>query len=349
MPDSLLAARQDFFHRVRAPAWIGRVAAGWPRAAVTALLAALAPVVLLLAALVGPAGFLRALTSPENVHATFARFLTAVATASSIAVSVALLTFRREMRGVERTEEREQANSEFRARVREAAGLREAPLLVGELVGEVLAAAAAKARDAREAAHGRALDTLAGGVSLRAYLDLVEARAERTAGRMPHAWGQPDRLHLAILDFDQQMTVALARRFSRDPHLPESARARMSELHGILTQYVVLARMVKTLDLEWGLSRMCQTILAATVPALGVAAAMTLTYGEGAVAAWGEAGAATLVCLALFLVLVPIAAFVSHVTRFVFVNQHTLATESFVLGPEAAALARTPRGRRARG
>lgn len=348
MPDSLLPARQDFLQRVRSPAIVGHVLAVWPRWIVSLILALSVPAILLLVALAGPRGFLDALTSPANVHATFARFISAIATASAIAVSVASLTFRRDMRGIDKAEDRGRANEDFRARVREAAGLREAPLLVGELVGEVLAAAAGKARDVRAAA-GAALDVHASGTTLRAYLDTIEARAERAAGRMPRAWARPDTLHRALLDFDQQVTVALARRFARDPHLHGATREGMEELHALLSQYATLAQMVKMLDLEWGLSRMSQTILLSSLPAIGVAAAMTLTYGVGAAAAWGAGGAAWLVCGALAIALYPIAAFISYLIRFVFLNQHTLPTEGFALGPEVAALTRRPRAGRARG
>lgn len=67
---------------------------------------------------------------------------------------------------------------------------------------------------------------------------------------------------------------------------------------------------------------------------------MVLTYGQGAINALGQTGAAGLVCGALFLALFPLAAFVSYLLRFIVVNQHTLPTNGFVLGPEEDVVAR---------
>ena len=100
---------------------------------------------------------------------------------------------------------------------------------------------------------------------------------------------------------------------------------------------------LKTLDMQWGLSRMSHGILLTTIPALSVAAAMTLAYGEGAEQALGRLGASALVCAALAACLFPIAIFVSRLLRFVFVNQNSLPTQGFVLGPDEPALLRRPK------
>lgn len=334
MEDRLAPLRRGFRRRARLTRAWAALAYSWPRARLMALLA-LAPALLLVAAIaLDPSGTGVEATRPENVEAVFARFIGAMATVATVAVAVASLVLGREMKGVSGQDDRHRANMEFRDDVREAAGRRVAPMSFGPFLSMALKVVARRAAQARQAASPEDLARRVEGVALREYLDFLEAEALRHARRADGERRRPHRLLTAALDFEQEVTHHLSRAFTRDEGLSPQAREAMERVSHALKDVVVATRYLKTLATQWGLSRMSSSVLVSTIPAVVSATAMVLLYDERPLQAWGVVPAGALVAAALVVVLLPLTAIVSHLLRFVFVNQRTLPSEDFVLGPE---------------
>lgn len=333
--DSLDVLRRPFHERVPAAAPWAWLAFGGPRWGVTLLLASLPALLALLGVALLPQAFREALVDPARVHDTFARFVGAVATAAAIAVSVATLTLGRQLRGLDAFEEHLHEDEAFRARMRRGRG--GLPLSLGGFLAALYGDIARAAEDARRHASPRELELRADGAVLGEFLATLGRQAERTAtatGRKRHS---PDRMLLAALDFEEEMAAHLARRFRRLDALSPSTRERLDTLNDRLDESTVARSYAKTLDTQYGLSRMASTLLLTSFVAVFVSAGMVLTYGHGVIDAWGEVGASLLVAAALFAVALPLASFVSYVLRFVFLNAHTLPTRGFILGQEMQA------------
>lgn len=346
--DALRLTQQDFRARIRphrAWAWLA-LDVGRLRLALT--LSAMPAVALLAAIAWGPPGLGHAATDPVNVHNTFARFLSAVATASTIAISVATLTFRHEMKGLRDQRDRDEEKDEYRARVRSAGPRSTMPVSLAAALASALDALDASASEARQKASERERGHVVEGVRLDALLQSLSERAGRAAHNVLDASQRPDRLALAAADPETELTEALLRRFAREEDLEEQTREALEEVRERLRDYGALARYAKDLDLRWGLSRMSTSILLTSLPALSICAAMLLTYGPGATALWGTLGAGALVAAAIFAAFVPLATFVSYTLRFVFFNEFTLPSGSFVLGPEEPGLVDMERRRHPR-
>lgn len=334
MVDAAATMEKRFVERIRSPsawAWIG---CGIRRAPFAFGLALLPLVIVTLAVAFGPDELGKAMTDHRNVQETFARFVTAVATASSIAVSVASLTLTRQLKGVGTLRKRHEDNQELRGRLRDATGKDQAPFSIGAFLRESLDAVASHARAARETASSGELDMRAENVTLAQLLDSIERRAVEHAPRLEESRTDPDKLLIVALDFEADLTSHFVRRFRRDA-ASQGLREALADLEERLGDYVVAARYVKTMDTSWGLSNMSWAILLSTIPSILTAAFMVLAYGEGAVKALGRTGAGALIGLAMSVVILPLSFFVSYVLRFVFLNEHTLPTDGFVLGPEA--------------
>lgn len=333
--DELATVQSRFVDRIRAARPWSAVAYRAARFPLALLLAVLPAVVLLLAAWLGPEALAKAVTETRNVHDTFARFVSAVATASAIAVSVATLTLGRELKGIGKQEERHETNDEYRERIRQTGGLQRAPLAIGPFLAAALLNVRDAARRARRAAGEAAARTRVGDVDLGQYLDAVEVAAERSSNALRRAGPQPHRIASRALDFEEEVTTQLLRNFRRAEGLGPETETRLAELEQAIDDVILGAKYVKTLDIQWGFSRMAQAITVTSLPAIVVSAGMVLAYGEGAVDALGRMGAVGLVAAALVVALLPMACFASYVLRFVFLNEHTLPTDSFVLGPES--------------
>lgn len=334
MVDAAATMEKGFVDRVHAPnVWailgyrIGRGPLAFALAAI--------PLVLVVAAIAwGPAELGKAMTEHKNVQDTFARFISAVATASAIAVSIATLTLGRELKGIRTLRQRHESNQELRSNVREATGRDHAPLSIGEFLGDSADAVASEARAAREAAPAIDLEMQEDGVTLRQLLESIERRATQVVPRFHAHRTNPEKLLTASLDFEADVTSHLVRRFARRASTGQ-LQDTLDELEARLNDYIVASRYAKTMVTSWGLSNMSWSIMVSTVPSVLTAAFMVLAYGEGAVKAWGMLGAGVLVGLALSVVMLPLCFFVSYILRFVFLNEHTLPTDGFVLGPEA--------------
>jgi hypothetical protein len=339
MSSGLGVIEQSFAERTSTPTLLSAAAYRLPRLAL-AIALALVPAVVVMGGALLSHSFREAVTDHRNVQETFARFVSATATASAISVSVAVLTMRRELRGVASHRRRHKDNMELRHEVASAAGAESAPLVVADFLALALEnVRAAGAKVAQSA--GRAADEIVvEDATLAQYLRVLDRRCVSVGRELKRKRSNPDLLLGAALDFEYEVTLQLARRFARAPGVSEETRADLATLHLRLDDYLAAAKYVKTLDLEWGLSRMSIALLTTSLPAVIVAGLMTLSYGEGAVATLGKTGAAALVALALAVVVLPLAEFASYLLRFVFVNENTLPTDAFVLGPEEAQLVR---------
>lgn len=309
-----------------------------------ALTLALTPALaLLLAAALAPPEFAGALTRTQNVHDTFARFLTAVTTASAIAVSVTTLTLRRELHGIEALRERHESNLRFREHVGKQLRAATPPVMLGPFLAEIVEETARLARDSRERL-GDALRVERRGVTLGQLLDELQGSCDELAARLRDARSDPDVMMLAVVEREQEVTGILLAEFAEAREIDDDARAAVHRVQETFRSFDTGSAYLKTLATQWGLSRMTRAILLTTLPAIVTSGAMVLTYGDGLPEAIGTLGAATVVCAAFVVALFPVAAFVSYLLRFVLIHQHTLPTAGFVLGPEDAVLAKDTRG-----
>lgn len=241
-----------------------------------------------------------AMTESARVRDTFAPFISGLITAATMAVGFATLSLRRGMKGIGELRDHMRADREYAERVEALIG-RDAPVAVGPALVALLDAASHRAREL-------------GGVELADHLEGVSARVR-------DANGSPERLLLASLELDAESALHAARTHLRDERLAE-----LIETANVGRSYV------KTLGMQWGLSRMSQGIALTSIVAVVVAALLVLSYERGPFAAYAVSGA-------MFAVLLPLAVFVSYAIRFTFVNQHTLPIGHFVFGPENPRLA----------
>ena len=309
-----------------------------------ALALALTPALaLFLAVVLAPPGFASALTDTQNVQDTFARFLTAVTTASAIAVSVTTLTLRRELHGIQSLRERHESNLRFREHVEKQLGKATPPVVLGPFLAEIAEEIARLSGDAR-ARLGEALRVERRGVTLGELLDELHRSGWKLAKDLRDARTDPDVMMLAVVEREQEVTDILLGEFANARELDDDAREAIARVRETFRSFDVGSAYLKTLATQWGLSRMSRVILLSTLPAIVTSGVMTLTYGAGLVDALGTRGAAAIVCAAFLVALFPLAVFVSYLLRFVVIHQHTLPTAGFVLGPEDAVLAKDARG-----
>lgn len=322
----------------RKRAHLGRLWAGLaysqPRNRLMVILALVPALALALAIALWPQGLGEAATDPENVRAVFARFISAMATVATIAVSVAALVLGRELKGIRGQDESHRTNLRFRDDIRQSAGRRVAPMAFGPFLAMAIDVVGKRAREAREAATAEDLARSVEGVTLGGFLVFVHEGARAASASVERERHDPNRLLTAALDFEQEVTHHLARAFAREDALPPPVRESMDALAHAIKDVAITTRYVKTLGTQWGLSRMCSAVLLTTIPAVVSAAGLALLYDPYAVDALGVLRAGLLVSAVLAIVMLPLTAVVSHLLRFVFVNQHTLPAEDFVLGPE---------------
>lgn len=310
------------------------------RMTLAALISFLPPFLLLVAALLAPPDVLRALIHRENVHDTFSRFVSGVATASSIAVSIATLTLGRDLKAIGTDRERQEADQAYRREVRGRTGKDELPVLLGPFMERALAAMADKADAIRDDLSPEMAGIQVEGLALGDYLEIMAGRAREQARAMKVSRARPDALLLAGLDLETEATARLAERYVREDGMSDALGKELDNFAKLIDDFAIAQRSLKALDVQWSLSRMSIAILVSSVPSLALGAAMTLLYGDGAPAAIGEVPTAILVCVALGVVSFPVSCFVSYLLRFLIVNQHTLPADGFLLGPEAAHLRR---------
>ncbi|MCA1812864.1 MAG: hypothetical protein LC624_02800 [Halobacteriales archaeon] len=325
MDDALAPMRMTFLQRVGAPRPWGWLAFAAPRPVVLLLVALAPPAALLL--LVGAEPSLgRTLLNAENVRNDFGRWVAAVASVAVIAVSIASVAFRKELRSLRELREHREQNHEFHDRIGHG---REAPVAIGPLLGEALLGVASAADRVEESAEpGLVVD----GVALRDYLGVLRASVTRVHARAVRAGRDPAKLYAALLDVEDEQADHLAMRFRAAS--PGPAGEAWSELRERLEDVAVGRGYVKTLSLEWGFSRMSSAIMLTLVPALTTAMMMSLLYSAEVAEALGTRGAALLIAGALFVFALPMGAFLSSLLRYIFVNQYTLPSAGFVLGPE---------------
>lgn len=334
MEDRLSPLQGGFRKRARmSRLWAG-LAYTLPRNRLMVLLALVPTLALALAIAAWPRGLGEAATDPENVRAVFARFISAMATVATIAVSVAALVLGRELKGIRGQDERHRTNLRFRDDIRRSAGRRVAPMAFAPFLAMAIDVVGKRAREAREAASAEDLSRAVEGVPLGDFLGYVEESARAAAARVERERRDPNRLLTAALDFEQEVTHHLARAFAREDALPAPLRESMKDLAHAIRDVAITTRYAKTLGTQWGLSRMCSAVLLTTIPAVISAAGLSLLYDQYVVDALGTVRAGLLVSAVLGIVMLPLTAVVSHLLRFVFVNQHTLPAEDFVLGPE---------------
>ena len=339
MPESLRAyVRRSFVQRASArPLW-SALTYTLPRWPVIVALAALPALVLYLLVVADPAGIGGQATSRDAVEATFARFISGLITAATIASSVAALTLGRELKGIQGQRDHHRQNEAFRARVRTVSGRKTVPLALGPFLAVQLDALAASAASARARASSQELALEAEGTALGELLDAVEERARHAAGRAERAC-RPHAVLQVALDFEQELVHHLARRFSREDPVSGTMRAALEELAERIEDVTVTTHYAKTLDIQWTLSRMSSAVLASSFVAILAAAATVLLYPEDLPQRAGLAGAGLVLALTLAFAMLPVATTVGFLLRVVFVNQNTLPSADFILGPEQPAVA----------
>lgn len=345
MAGALGPLNEDFFSRARVSRAVSAVAVTWSRRGLAFGLALAPALVVWLVVFADPAGVGGQATSRQSVAEMFARFVSATATVATIAVAVASLTLGRELRGVAGQAEHHDANEGFRDRVREMGGRDVVPMQLGPFLAELQSILAEAAERARGAASSEAAALRHEGVTLDELLDDIAQRSRLHARRL-EGTRRPHEVLLASLDAETEVTHHLVRRFLRDGRVEGPLRDELHRIERLLREAGIGAGYAKTLNFQWGLSRMSSMVLVATLPALLASVGMVLFYAEpSGVGAWTRPLAGGVLAFSLFLALLPTTAFVSYLLRFVFVNARTLPTADFVLGPELRD-ERAPTGRR---
>lgn len=327
--------RAGFTKRVGLSRWAAAIGLRGSRLLVAAALAILPASALIAFAAFGPVDFRRAFIDPASVHDVFRSLMGAVATASSIAVSLATLTMRRDLKGLQSHEARQESTDEYRRRVRDSLDTRELPLRLGPFMADALDGVAERSRALIERIPASALAITDEGMTLRSFLETLAERASHTAASIRAERDRPDAILLATLDLEDEVMARLLHRAARHEVLPDAERDELARVRDLFSDYVLAQKFLTTLDTQWGLRRMSAAILISTLPSILAASVMGLSYGEGAVDALGERGAALLVGVALAAVLFPLACFVSYILRFLVLNQQTLPADGFLLGPES--------------
>lgn len=344
VPDPLAAIEKPFVRRLRSPRAWTHVAYTMPRLRL-ALLLALVPAALVgLAFLLGPPALERALTEPQHNRDVLSRYISAIVTAATIAVSFATLALRRGIQGVGGLQRHMREDDEYRRDVRRLTGRGSLPLAIGPFLANLLDDLAPLLGRIRGSAGADGLARERDGATLGSYLDAVGCAAERTASSVREASARPTALLMAALDFETEASAQLARGFRRDETLPEPARAALADLEDHLERVSVARGYSKTLVTQWGLSRMSTTITLTSFAAVVTATFWGLGYDEYVREAVGVGGAGALLAGVAFLLTLPLAAFVSHALRFIFLNEKSLPIGDFVLGPELVDLLPAPRG-----
>ena len=234
-------------------------------------------------------------TDAVRVRDTFARYISGLITAATIAVGFATLSLRRGIKGLGELREHVTADRDYAERVRDLTG-QHAPPGVGATLALVLDTAAQRARELGD--------------------DDLARHATESAREVRAAGGRPDELLFAALDFDSESALQDATSRHEDERL-----IQLLETVDIGRSYV------KTLATQWGISRMSQGIALSAILAVASATVLLLSYGPSPAAPY-------VIALSTFLVLSPLAIFVSFAMRFTFLNQNTLPLGHFVLGPE---------------
>lgn len=269
---------------------------------------AVAPAVALFLAALLDADLLALVTSEARVRETYARFISGLITAATIAVGFASLALRRGIKGIGELRRHVDADKEFSESVRRLTG-RHPPSPVGEVLVLTLREPAARA------------DRVQGDADAVRFARALSAHAREVAANVSAA-RSPDAVLRASLDLDVERAIHAA------------------ELHGLreveeALDVADLARSyLRTLATQWTISRMSQGIALSSFIAACVAAISALAYGTPD----DPLVALTLVTMILAIVLLPLAVFVSFVLRTVFLHRHTVALGQFVLGPENEAL-----------
>lgn len=334
MVDSRASVQSTFAQRVGAPAWLMRVTlrtSRWWLACGTA--ASVAAVAFALAWLT-PGG-MAALSDPMRVSDTFGRFISAVATASAIAVSVTTLTLGRELRGVHAIREHQTHNREFRDDIVELLGdRRDLPVRVAPLLGTLAEAVARQAGRIRQQASPEAAAVTSRGITLGELMDGVAKRYGEAGAQLLVIENDAEAMLLAAVEPEREVVGILVSDFSRHDALPEELRDELAGLDTLLRRLDVLVGYAKTLGTQWGFSLMSRAILLAAVPAIAASVCMSLLYNDGVIDALGEGGAGALVAAAIFVAVLPLALFVAYLLRFVVLHQYTLPRTAFLLGPD---------------
>lgn len=270
-----------------------------------AIALAAAPALLLVTLIAAGAAVGDAMREPERVREAFARYISGLITAATMAVGFAALAMRRGIKGLGELTESVRADAEFADQARAFTGKPDAAA-VGPLVADLLDALAAKADATRTEGDARA------------FTQELSRQARDVARAMREARARPDALLRASLDFEGETAAHLARRHG------------LEELERGVRLVDIGRAYVRTLATQWGLTRMAQGIASTSFVAVVVATFLVLGFGSLGSRA---ADAAVLGC-ATFAVTLPLTVFVSFVARFIFLHQHTLPLGHFVLGPE---------------
>lgn len=184
----------------------------------------------------------------QRMRDTFARFISGLITAATIAVGFATLSMKRGIKGLGELQEHVDADRRFVDRVRELTG-KHAALGVGPLLGDLLDVVAQRSR--------------------AAGLPDLEAHARDVAARVRAAGIRPDALLIASIELDAESALQLAR--SRG----------LEDVEEAMRETDVARSYIRTLATQWGLARMSQGIAITSFPAVLVATAMVLAYPEG--------------------------------------------------------------------
>lgn len=323
------AVQRPFAGRIRASrawSWLALRCRRVPLALALALLPALVFLAL--------APFVPGLTQTDRVREVYARYISGLITAATIAVGFGALALRRGIKGIGELQEHMEADERYRERARKLLRREGLPLDVGGFLVEIHEHLARATRDTLRQASAAEQAIQADGARLDDTLRAIEASSTRAARAVADARGDPTRLLEAALDFEHDIAGHLVRHLARDGRMGDATRARLDDIAATVEAAATGTFYVKTLDTQWGLSRMANSIAVSAFFAVAVATFIALGYGEGI----AFSARVALLAGSLFVLALPLGFFVSYVLRFVFVNQYSLAIGAFTLGPENEAM-----------
>jgi hypothetical protein len=300
----------------------------------TAALAAVTFVVLVVLGYVDPVPLREAAASKDPIETLFQALVTAIVTGVTLVVTITQLVLSQELGAVGDQRERMEGSLSFRRDVEEtldtpvsppepAAFLR-ALLDVARSRGEALADAVDETRDDDLQAH------------VDDYVDALTENANRVSSSLEDAQFGTFQLLYAALDFNYSWKLYEARRLQNEhaDTLTDETNELFDELTGVLSQYGLAREHFKTLYFEWELTNLSRTMLYAAIPALVVSMSVILYLDNpGSVTGttlavdnlvWVVAAAATVAVIPFYLLL-------AYVLRIVTVAKRTLAIGPFVL------------------
>ena len=281
--------------------------------------------------------------SSDPVETLFQAFTTATITGVTLVLTLNQLVLSQELGAVGDQRDRMSGAMSFRSDVADVVDAPVSPARPAQVLRAMVQYAGDRADAFRDAvdASGDGGDGSGGGSDddlqgrVRQLTDSVTENADEVADELDGAqFGEFDVIS-AALDFNYSWKLYAARRLRtryRDD-LSEAALQRLDDLVEVLELFGPAREHFKTLYFQWELIGLSRAVLATSVPALVVSAAMVAFFDPGAVigALGGVHPVVVVVSLAATAATVPFLVLLAYVLRIATVTKRTLSIGPFIL------------------